>query len=164
MKVPWNARMYFSALAVLILLSPVVRAADHPWQITSKDGKSALAFGFLLQGQAEWLTNPTADTTTQNLFLRRMRLIAGGQVNEKISFFIETDSPNLGKGQADGGHRRIVYCPRPFAQGPGACPPPNHLPDLPAAGRLVQRAVRKDPATGGGNAPRRAGNRTIRRL
>jgi hypothetical protein len=80
----------------------ITYGADHPWQIASQDGKSSIAFGFLAQGQAEWLTNPKTGVTSQNLFLRRMRLIAGGQINEKISFFIESDSPNLGKGQADG--------------------------------------------------------------
>jgi hypothetical protein len=76
--------------------------ADHPWQVNSADGKSWLAFGVFAQGQAEWMTSPKTETTSQNLFLRRMRLIAGGQLNDKISFFVETDSPNLGKGQADG--------------------------------------------------------------
>jgi hypothetical protein len=33
----------------------------------------------------------------QNLFLRRARLLVGGQVAKNITFFIETDNPNLGR-------------------------------------------------------------------
>jgi hypothetical protein len=33
----------------------------------------------------------------QNLFLRRARLIMGGDFGNQISFFFETDDPNLGK-------------------------------------------------------------------
>ncbi len=89
-------------ISVLPLFPGRAHAADHPWQIASKDGKSVFAAGFLVQAQGEWLTNPKADNTCRNLYLRRMRLIAGGQINDKIGFFIESDSPNLGKAQADG--------------------------------------------------------------
>jgi len=89
----------FALLAVLLLPS-IAEGADPPWRIVSSDGKSSIQFGFLAQPQAEWLTTADGTDTSQNLFLRRLRLIVGGKVNEKISFFIETDSPNLGKGTA----------------------------------------------------------------
>ncbi|MDL1950926.1 50S ribosomal protein L33 [Acidobacteria bacterium ACD] len=54
-------------------------------------------FGVLLQGQADWLESSTADDWQQNLFLRRMRLLVGGNIAKNVSFFFETDSPNLGK-------------------------------------------------------------------
>src|SRR5512146_2991037 len=91
---------FLCSLVALIVLSGGAHSADHPFQISSSDEKSMVAFGFFAQGQAEWLTNPS--TTCRNLFLRRMRLIAGGQINDKLSFFVDTDSPNLGKAQADG--------------------------------------------------------------
>lgn len=53
--------------------------------------------GVLGQFQAEWLEDPTADDTTQNLFIRRVRLLFGGQVAKNVTFFVETDAPNLGK-------------------------------------------------------------------
>ncbi len=53
-------------------------------------------FGFLLQGQGDWTQNAN-DTTSQNLFLRRVRVLMGGQVAKNVTFFFETDSPNLGK-------------------------------------------------------------------
>jgi len=77
-------------------------AADHPWQITSADGDSSVAFGILAQGQAERIRTTTGVGDSQDLFLRRFRLIVGGKINKKLSYFIETDSPNLGKGKTDG--------------------------------------------------------------
>jgi hypothetical protein len=32
-----------------------------------------------------------------NLFVRRMRLINGGHVAKRVTFFVETDAPNLGR-------------------------------------------------------------------
>ncbi len=49
------------------------------------------------QFQADWLEDPAADDTTQNLFIRRVRLLFAGQVAKNVTFFIETDAPNLGK-------------------------------------------------------------------
>jgi hypothetical protein len=76
----------------------VAVAADPPWLIKSADGKSSLAFGFLAQPQGEWLTTADGLDTSKNLFLRRVRLIVGGKVTDRIAFFVDTDSPNLGKG------------------------------------------------------------------
>ena len=53
--------------------------------------------GFLLQGQADWLQSPATESFAQNLFVRRARLLVGGQVAKNVSFFFETDSANLGK-------------------------------------------------------------------
>jgi hypothetical protein len=97
-----HTRIFLFSLACFIALPLFMQAQDGPFKIFSSDGKSAVSLGFLAQGQAEGVTNPSTDTTSKNLFLRRMRLIAGGKINDDISFFIETDSPNLGKAQADG--------------------------------------------------------------
>lgn len=83
------------ALAAPLVAPPVFAQ----WQIETKDGKGLFKFGLLLQGQYEALESEDAagnGETAQNLFLRRARLIVGGKY-EKISFFVETDSPNLGK-------------------------------------------------------------------
>jgi hypothetical protein len=42
--------------------------------------------------------NPRGDGPSYDLFLRRARLMLWGSVTKQISFFIETDEPNLGKG------------------------------------------------------------------
>ena len=53
--------------------------------------------GALGQFQADWLDDPSQDDTQQNLFIRRVRLMFGGQVAKNVTFFIETDAANLGK-------------------------------------------------------------------
>jgi hypothetical protein len=53
--------------------------------------------GVLGQFQADWLEDPLADSTTQNLFIRRARLLFAGQVAKNVTFFVQTDSPNLGR-------------------------------------------------------------------
>lgn len=58
--------------------------------------------GVLGQFQADWLEDPGTDDTTQNLFIRRVRLLFGGQVARNVTFFVETDAPNLGKTLAAG--------------------------------------------------------------
>lgn len=85
------------ALACALAAAPVVQAE---WQIQTKDGSSSIKFGFLVQARAEFLD--TDDGTSKNLFFRRLRLLAGGQVNDQLSFFFQTDSPNLGKGTGNG--------------------------------------------------------------
>lgn len=70
--------------------------------ITSPDGSASLKLGVLAQPQAEWLENTDGETTAQNLFVRRIRLLVGGKVGDRFSLFLDTDSPNLGKAGADG--------------------------------------------------------------
>jgi hypothetical protein len=77
-------------------------AADPPFKISSADGKSSLTFGFLVQPQLEVQTTADGADTSQSLFLRRVRLIFGGQATEKLTFFIDTDSTNLGKDSPSG--------------------------------------------------------------
>lgn len=97
--------MHRSTLLVLVtlfILVPGAALADPPWQVKSADGKSSLNFGFLVQPQGETITTPDGTQTSKNLFLRRFRLIFGGSVTDWMSFFVDTDSPNLGKANADG--------------------------------------------------------------
>ena len=42
--------------------------------------------------------NPRGDGPSYDFFVRRARLMLWGSVNKQISFFIDTDEPNLGKG------------------------------------------------------------------
>jgi len=84
------------ALGCFLIAAPTVHAQ---WQIEPTDG-SSIKFGFLVQARAE--TRDVADDNSQDLFFRRLRILAGGKINDKLSFFFETDSPNLGKGNADG--------------------------------------------------------------
>ena len=90
-----NLRSGAFAMLALALLLPAWLA---PAQAVIKVNDDVnFKFGFLLQPQADWLQNPANDSYSQNLFLRRARLIVGGQVAKNVTFFFETDSPNLGK-------------------------------------------------------------------
>ncbi len=85
----------------IVFLLAAVRPAAAQWQVESKDGKTNIKVGFLAQPQLEELD--TADKTgrSQNIFLRRFRILFGGKVADKWTFFFETDSPNLGKATPD---------------------------------------------------------------
>jgi hypothetical protein len=54
-------------------------------------------FGVLGQFQADTIDNPGSAPNTNNVFARRLRVIFGGQVAKNVTFFVETDAPNLGK-------------------------------------------------------------------
>jgi hypothetical protein len=56
-----------------------------------------LKLGILVQGQADWTENAATGAYAQNLFLRRARFLMGGQIAPNLSFFYQTDNPNLGK-------------------------------------------------------------------
>ena len=77
--------------------------ASAQWQIESKDGKANLKIGLLAQPQLETLETVDQQATSANLFIRRLRLLFGGAVSERWSFFVETDSPNIGKGNTSTG-------------------------------------------------------------
>lgn len=81
---------------VTLLLIACARATEAQVQIKVNDDVN-FKLGVLGQFQADWLSDPTADGTSQNLFVRRVRLLFGGQVAKNVTFFIETDAPNLGK-------------------------------------------------------------------
>ena len=77
-------------------------AADPPWRIASADGSASLTFGVLAQPQVEAITTPDGADTAQHFLIRRTRLILGGKLGDRISFFIDTDAPNIGKPNAAG--------------------------------------------------------------
>jgi len=56
-----------------------------------------LRFGVLGQVQADTLEDPGTGSSSNNLFIRRVRLLFGGQVAKNVTFFVETDSANLGR-------------------------------------------------------------------
>jgi hypothetical protein len=83
-----------AALALALVVS--ARPASAQAVVKVNDDVS-IKFGFLLQGQGDWAENAANESTSQNLFARRIRVLVGGQVAKNVSFFFETDSPNLGK-------------------------------------------------------------------
>jgi hypothetical protein len=95
--------MGFGVIALVLSVGLAVPAFAQ-WQITSPDGQSSLKLGYLLQGRAEGETIGSGSdaTTSRNLYLRRIRLLWGGKINDRLSFFAETDAPNWGKADAAG--------------------------------------------------------------
>jgi hypothetical protein len=86
-------RIAACALAALLIGALPARA-----QIVIKgDDDVNFKLGVLGQFQADTISNPGAELNTSNLFARRLRLLFGGQVAKNVTFFIETDAPNLGK-------------------------------------------------------------------
>jgi Phosphate-selective porin O and P len=71
-------------------------------QVSSADGTMSAKLGLLSQVQGESIDDATATHSANNLFFRRLRLIGGFKLSDKLSFFIESDVPNLGKGNPDG--------------------------------------------------------------
>ena len=101
----WTAlrRFLVSALGLALAAGWAGPARAGEWKLATADGDSFVKLGLLAQGQALWLDNTAGDATSRDLFLRRLRLLLGGQVTPKLTFFLDTDSPNLGRGTADGG-------------------------------------------------------------
>ena len=81
------------ALALLVLVPAVGRA-----QVVVKVSDTVnFRLGFQLQGWAEWLQDQTSEGYQQNFKIRRVRLIAAGQVAKNVTFFFQTANPNLGQ-------------------------------------------------------------------
>lgn len=94
-----SARSKAGALG--LFLTAVLLGTAHPaaaqLQWSSKDEKTSFKVGLLGQAQAESADVAGTDDTANNLFIRRLRLIMGFTLGEKLSVFLDTDSPNLGK-------------------------------------------------------------------
>jgi hypothetical protein len=65
--------------------------------IVRVDKNVSLRLGIGLQGWADWAQDPTSLGYAQNLYLRRVSLYLSGQVAPGVTFFLRTDSPNLGR-------------------------------------------------------------------
>src|SRR5207248_10755478 len=83
------------AAVMMLALAPVPANA----QLTLKNEDVTIKFGVMGQLWGNWTQDSTSGTQgyQQNLYIRRARLIVGGDIGKNISFFFETDSPNLGK-------------------------------------------------------------------
>ena len=90
---------FAAALSVTSFLG-VVPEAQAEWKIDGPDG-SSIKFGFLMQGRGEY-TDVDGGDESNDLYFRRLRLLAGGRLTDTLTFFFETDSANLGKRGSDG--------------------------------------------------------------
>lgn len=90
--------MHVSRMAAFVAGALILTAGPARGQAQIKVNENVnIKFGVLGQFWGDWLEDPTQDDTQQNLFIRRVRLLVGGQVAKNVSFFIETDAANLGR-------------------------------------------------------------------
>jgi hypothetical protein len=101
----------FLGLALLALAA--ARPAQAQAIIKVSDSVN-VKFGLLLEPQAEWIqlgnsTNTDTDGYRQNLYIRRVRILMGGQVAKDVFFFADTENSNLGKStSATGGNKSLA--------------------------------------------------------
>jgi len=96
----WHVRMRATlgaAAAVTVVLGAPLSSARAQAVIKVSDSVS-VRFGILSQTWADWSQNVRQDSSyAQNIFQRRIRFLVGGQIGSHLSFFYETDNPNLGR-------------------------------------------------------------------
>jgi hypothetical protein len=79
--------------AVLLALVPAPASA----QIVVKNEDVSFKFGIQGQLWGDWTQDSTGTQGyQQNFYLRRARIIMGGDIGKDINFFVETDDPKLG--------------------------------------------------------------------
>jgi Phosphate-selective porin O and P len=83
--------------ALMLALAPAPASA----QLQIKNEDVTIKFGIQGQFWADWLQDATAPSAgsqgyQQNFYLRRARLMMGGNIGSNISFFFQTDDPKLG--------------------------------------------------------------------
>jgi hypothetical protein len=86
-------RLVAAALVAAVLLP----AAAQAQAIIKVNDNVFFRFGMQMQAWADWQQNATATGYAQNLYLRRVRFQVAGQLAPNLSFFFQTDNPNLGK-------------------------------------------------------------------
>jgi hypothetical protein len=94
-SIPRRQCIFLAALASTIAFSTVT--ANAQLVIKNADDTMNIKFGALIQPWADWSQSATTGGYAQNLYLRRFRLLVGGQIMPGLTFFAETDNPNLGK-------------------------------------------------------------------
>ena len=92
-----NRRVWAVGAAAAVAWAVGTAPAAAQWVIESKDGTANLKIGVLVQPQLETLETADQTGTSTNVFVRRLRILFGGAVSQRWAFFVETDSPNIGK-------------------------------------------------------------------
>ena len=96
-----NGRFWLRAIAAAIALAVGSAVTAGAQAVITVNEDVNFKVGVLGQFQADWLEGAGTEEAP-NLFIRRVRLLVGGQIARNVSFFVETDAPNLGKKLADG--------------------------------------------------------------
>jgi hypothetical protein len=83
------------------ILLVIATSAFGQIQIKVNDNVN-LKFGLLLQSQGDATQDAATRQYANNVFIRRARILLGGQIAPNLTFFAETDSPNIGKSLTTG--------------------------------------------------------------
>jgi hypothetical protein len=91
-------RSYALIVLLAAMAALVTPAPAHAVKIPLGEGPATLNVGVLAQPWTQLSADgaPSGGPGT-DFFLRRIRLIVSGNVTERISFFVDTDQPNLGR-------------------------------------------------------------------
>jgi hypothetical protein len=82
--------------ALAFLLVSLASAGAQGQVVIKVNDDVGFRLGMLLQGWADWTQDAISQGYSQNLFLRRVRVIVAGTVAPSVSFFYQTDNPRLG--------------------------------------------------------------------
>ena len=87
----------FLRFAIVALAVAGLAPAAAPAQVVVKVSDTVnFRLGFQLQGWAEWQQDQVSEGYQQDYRIRRVRLIVAGQVAKDVTFFMQTDNPNMG--------------------------------------------------------------------
>ena len=95
-----SANRYIRAITVIAAL--LVASAAFGQAVIKVNDNVNLKFGILLQTQGDATQDMATRAYAQNVFIRRARILLGGQIAPNLTFFAETDSPNLFKSTTPG--------------------------------------------------------------
>lgn len=87
-------RVLFPLFVLMLLFHSAIAQAQVEIKVNDK---VSFRLGAQAQLWADELQDPTTKGYAQNLFLRRIRFLVTGTVAPNVSFFYQTDNPNLGK-------------------------------------------------------------------
>jgi hypothetical protein len=87
---------------------PPTAAAAPAWPVAVaplkvENPSASIRFGVLAQPQFDWVGSPTINGHSQNIYLRRIRVLIGGTLFKDIEYFFDTDVPNFYKDLAADG-------------------------------------------------------------
>lgn len=84
-------------VALLALAAVLLPAAASAQAIIKVNDDVWFRFGIQMQGWADWTQSAETGGYAENVYLRRDRFLVTGQVAPNVTFFFQTDDPNLGK-------------------------------------------------------------------
>ena len=102
-------RIRITGWVVGILLGAGILSRAPAAGLKIGDDDTHVKIALLLQGWSTFTAEgaPDPDSLDTDFYLRRMRVLLFGQLNDKVNFFVETDNPNFGK-QGDFSSRTFV--------------------------------------------------------